>query len=147
MGVIQAMPNQSRDISKSAKFGTCLIVEDSKFDQMMMKRVLSKSFSNIYVQTASTLDSARSYLKNTPISFILLDNNLPDGKGANFVLELAANPNVADIPVIIVSDWPSPFMWDKAKEADVIQVVNKSDFTVEFIRETIAQSPKPLRLH
>lgn len=45
---------------------------------------------------------------------ILLDNNLPDGRGAYYVQIFVADPNLASKPVIIISGWPTPFMWDKA---------------------------------
>jgi CheY-like chemotaxis protein len=97
--------------------GSCLIVEDSEFDSMRMARVLSKSLGEVPVKVATTLDTARTMLREGPLDLILLDNNLPDGLGANFALELAQNKELAHIPVIIVSDWPSPFMWDKAASA------------------------------
>ena len=111
---------------------TCLIVEDNHFDHRMMTRVIDRSRANLQIQVATTLESARNVLSSQPVSLILLDNNLPDGTGANFALELAKDPNLAGIPVIMVSDWPTPFMWDKAAKAGVLYVVNKSEFTVSF---------------
>ena len=89
---------------------TCLIVEDSQFDQQMMTRVIDRSQGKMRVEVASTLQSARTALAAGKFSLILLDNNMPDGLGAEFALELASNPNLSSIPVIMVSDWPTPFM-------------------------------------
>jgi len=68
---------------------------------------------------------------------ILLDNNLPDGVGAEFALELAGNPQHASIPVIMVSDWPTPFMWEKAASAGVLYVVNKAEFGVRYVEQAL----------
>lgn len=122
----------------------CLIVEDSMFDQRMMARTVDKTGREIDIHVATTLGEARAALKNDVFSIILLDNNLPDGKGANFALELAAHQDWANIPVIIVSDWPSPFMWQKAQLAGVTHVVNKTEFSSDLILATL---PEPAVAH
>ncbi|MEX0280696.1 MAG: response regulator [Arenibacterium sp.] len=119
----------------------CLIIEDSNFDQKMMERVVQRTEGSFNVQVVSTLSDARRVLAEEPVSIILLDNNLPDGKGANFALELSKDQNLSDIPVIIVSDWPSPFMWQKAQLAGVSSVVNKSEFNSELILAALPASP------
>lgn len=121
---------------------TCLIVEDSEFDQKMMQRVIRRAQSALQIDVATTLSSARRALEIQNISLILLDNNLPDGLGANFALELAADPQSARIPVIIVSDWPTPFMWEKAQSAGVLYVVNKSEFAIPYVQAALNRSQR-----
>ena len=108
--------------------GSCLIIEDSEFDSIRMERVVNKSLGSIPIEVATTLDEARTRLRGGQMDLILLDNNLPDGLGANFALELGQDSALAQIPVIMVSDWPSPFMWDKAASAGVLYVFNKMEF-------------------
>lgn len=114
--------------TEHATIGSCLIIEDSEFDSTRMERIVNKSLGSIPIEVAKTLDAARTRLLEGQMDLILLDNNLPDGLGANFVLELAQDSELAKIPVIMVSDWPSPFMWDKAASAGVLYVVNKMEF-------------------
>ena len=123
---------------------SCLIVEDSMFDQRLMTRMVEQTEQSISVRIAETLEDARRALGEGPVSLILLDNNLPDGKGANFALELSKHQDWARIPIIIVSDWPSPFMWQKAQLAGVSQVVNKSDFRPEMI---VSALPEQISVH
>ncbi|MEP2919845.1 response regulator [Sulfitobacter sp.] len=123
----------------SSQESTCLIVEDNEFDQAMMTRVIDRSQARMTVQTVATLNEARAALSTQQVSLILLDNNLPDGIGANFALELAANPAHAETPVIMVSDWPTPFMWEKAASAGVLYVVNKSEFGVKYVEQAMRQ--------
>ncbi len=127
----------SQAAPKAPYSGTCLIVEDSAFDQAMMARVVDRAESRMRVQVAATLQSARRVLAQGEVSLILLDNNLPDGIGANFALELAADPRHADTPVIMVSDWPTPFMWEKAAAAGVLYVVNKAEFCVRYVDQAL----------
>ncbi|UWR26174.1 response regulator [Sulfitobacter sp. S223] len=128
---------QQHSASDRSGNGTCLIIEDSQFDQEMMTRVIGRSQGKLSVKVASTLTSARKVLEASAISLILLDNNLPDGIGANFALELSADPKHAYIPVIMVSDWPTPFMWEKAATAGVLYVVNKSEFGVRYVEQAL----------
>jgi len=118
----------------------CLIVEDSHFDYRRMSRVIHHSGIKMDMKLAPTLGAARAALAHHHVSMILLDNNLPDGTGVDFALELANNPQFGHIPIVMVSDWPTPFMWDKAEKAGVMYVVNKSEFNVTFFKLAVRRS-------
>jgi len=133
---------QQQSIAPSAPPATCLIVEDSEFDQAMMTRVVGRTQDRMRVEVASTLETARAALAAGRVSLILLDNNLPDGTGANFAIELASDPKHAETPVIMVSDWPTPFMWEKAASAGVLYVVNKSEFGVRYVEQALQNKPR-----
>ena len=121
---------------------TCLIVEDSEFDSIKMTRVINRSVNSMGVKVATTLQSAREALSEGGLSLILLDNNLPDGFGADFVQELARDKQLALIPVIMVSDWPSPFMWEKAASAGVHYVLNKAEFNARYVLSALEKGKK-----
>lgn len=70
----------------------------------MMSRVIGESHCKRRIKLASSLGSARKALSQNAVSSILLDNNLPDGNGANFAVELSLDPDFCCIPVIMVSD-------------------------------------------
>jgi PleD family two-component response regulator len=112
---------------------SCLIVEDSDFDSERMRRVLDRSPYAFDVRVATTLASARKSLRDRGAALILLDNSLPDGLGADFALELARDDRMAHIPVILISDWPSPFMWEKAASAGVRYVISKREFATRYV--------------
>ncbi|WP_300056997.1 response regulator [uncultured Roseobacter sp.] len=139
------MPQQNAAQHSGASTRTCLIVEDSTFDQEKIKRILDKSFKDVFVAVAATIEEAREHMARYQTSFILLDNHLPDGTGANFALELSANPDFSTIPIVMVSDWPTPFMFDKAQSAGVIHVVNKSDFGARYIHAALNHNARPKR--
>jgi CheY-like chemotaxis protein len=115
----------------------CLIIEDSEFDQLMMSRVIGRLRGRMRVKVANSLQAAREALAQGRVSLILLDNNLPDGIGANFAMELASDPNHSRTPVIMVSDWPTPFMWEKAAAAGVLYVVNKAEFGIQYVEHAL----------
>lgn len=132
---------------RHARGQTCLIVEDSEFDQQRMTRIVSRSHKDMEVRVATTIRAAREILGRGGVSLILLDNNLPDGFGADFSIELAADEELSKIPVVMVSDWPSPFMWEKAASAGVLFVIGKADFGARYVREALRVSPPRRRLN
>lgn len=111
----------------------CLIIEDSAFDRERLCRVVRKTKPGLQIEQAAHLGSAREVLEAGNIAVILLDNNLPDGLGADFAIELAKDPQLSKIPIIMVSDWPSPFMWQKAAMAGVAYVLSKADFDGRYL--------------
>lgn len=116
---------------------TCLIVEDSAFDREKLTRVMKRTRERMRIELAPDLQTARRALEKEGMSLILLDNNLPDGLGADFAQELAKDPRLADIPVIMVSDWPSPFMWEKAASAGVAYVLSKTEFDGRYVHAAL----------
>lgn len=119
-----------------------LVVEDNLFDQERITRILTRDHRDVQIFYAVTLKAARRVLASENISMILLDNNLPDGLGSNFVLELTEDPAFSRIPVIMITDWPSPFMWDKAQSAGVAYVLNKSEFHSGYVQAGLTKSRK-----
>ena len=115
---------------------TCLLIEDSEFDQRRIARVLQRSIPmNLLV--ANSLEVARFILSRRKVDLVLLDNKLPDGLGIDFASELRLRPHTAKVPVLMVSDWPTPFMYDKAMEAKVARVLSKDDFQPSHVRDAL----------
>lgn len=104
----------------------CLVIEDSTFDQRMIQRMIRGAGVDAEVLFASTLSAARRSLAQHRFSMILCDNNLPDGNGTDFAQQLSNDPGYYDTPIVIVSGWPSPFMWAKAKAAG-LPIIDKND--------------------
>ena len=123
----------------------CLVVEDNKFDQKRISLALTHSGPKLQPYFSNTLQEAREMLEAYEFHMILLNNNLPDGMGADFALELANNPKHRKKPVVLFSDWPSPFMWDKARQAGVCFVLTKSEFHLDHVQKAMDQAK--LRLH
>lgn len=104
----------------------CLIMEDTFLDQKMIRRAIASARVDADVEVADTLDAARRALATGPYSMILCDNNLPDGNGTDFAQQLANDARYRNTSIVIISGWPSPFMWAKAKAAG-LQIIDKND--------------------
>lgn len=119
------------------KRASILVVEDSATDREMMTRVIEKAGFFRSVHFACDLAEARECLAGGKVSLIFLDNSLPDGYGADFLSELAGHSAWQSIPVVLVTDWPSPFMRAKAKCLSVAEIWKKEDFTVGALRQVV----------
>lgn len=115
----------------------CLIVDDVDFDRRMMRRVVATCCPGLPMVVACNLEEARRRLRETRVSILFLDNALPDGRGVDFVSELAGDKTLKRVPVIIVSDFPSPFMYAKAQAANVREVWSKRDFVAPAVKRAV----------
>lgn len=117
----------------------CLLIEDSEYDQRRIRRILDQAGIG-QLDIVATVQDARRYLAGNRVDLILLDNGLPDGAGIDFALELRKHAHLANTPVVIVSDWPTPFMFDKALVARVKAVLRKDEFNVARVVEALSLS-------
>lgn len=108
---------------------TCLLVEDDAVERKQVERLMRQSGRRALLLSVPTIAQARSLLADQAVDLILLDNTLPDGVGAEFALELSQHPKLGRIPVAIISEWPTPFMYAKAEKAGVLGVLRKKDLT------------------
>ncbi|WP_418592127.1 response regulator [Ponticoccus sp. (in: a-proteobacteria)] len=122
---------------KAVEKAVCLIVDDIAFDRRMMRRVVGKSCPGLPMIVAHNLGEARRRLRERTVSILFLDNSLPDGRGVDFVSELAEDRDLRRVPVIIVSDFPSPFMYAKAQAANVREVWSKREFVAPAVQRAV----------
>lgn len=78
-----------------------LLVEDDPVISTLLNDLLKdKEFSVFHVDDGT---KALEAVKNKPFDLILLDENLPTMNGSEVLVHLKANPNHADIPVIMLT--------------------------------------------
>ena len=137
--VVPSLRRYSHEVVDEAAVvaGAAVVVEDEEADRLMFKRVFRQFNRAGSVEFATSLANARNSLAVRKYDIIVLDNSLEDGKGADFILELSKNEELSSIPVVIVSDWPSPFMYAKAKSGNVLDVLTKDQFDVETLRRVM----------
>lgn len=114
----------------------CLLVEDSDFDQRRIAQLLAHG-SQVDLTIAPTLRTARHTLRLKRFDLILLSNLLPDGLGVDFAKEIRANPDIPFVPIVLLNDFASPFMYDKATEAKVSIVLDKDDLQPKHVQDAL----------
>ena len=81
-----------------------LLIEDHNGARQRLTEVLSRAFEVVDTQSATTLASARLLLRQGPFDLIVLDLNLPDGSGEDFLAEILARDPDAYVVIATIHD-------------------------------------------
>lgn len=83
-----------------------LIVEDLRETGQWLKGLVKRAFSSVEVHHVKTLKEARAYIADNRIGLALIDINLPDGSGIDFLTDLRKRST--DTYAVIVSIYDDP---------------------------------------
>lgn len=87
-----------------------LLIEDNPGDIELTRIAFEESGLNVGLQTATSLREALRLLDElqAPPDLILLDLNLGDGSGHDVLAKVRQEPDLAEVPVVIIttSDYP-----------------------------------------
>mgnify|MGYP001824486860 CR=1 FL=1 len=118
-----------------------LLVEDDRVDIMTVKRAMQKNAIGNPVHVARTGVEALAMLRGDGApkiepapSLILLDLNLPKMGGIEFLKELRADPDLQDMPVIVLTSSNEPRDRAAAFEYDVEDYIVKPHSFDEFTK-------------
>lgn len=100
-----------------------LIVEDVVVTSVAIGRSLEIDLPDSLVLRAQSLFEARLLLKTYDIHFFVIDIQLPDGSGIDFLKEVAAKN--AKAGVVIVTATPLPKLREQASEFGVLHIMSK----------------------
>ena len=113
-----------------------LIIEDNPGDFFLIEEYLNEASPNIVANHCKNLEHAVSFLeKNTSISVIFSDLNLPDASDLDLVNNLLQNAN--SIPVILMSGHKNENIIEKTKKMGAFKFLLKDDLNTEILKETI----------
>lgn len=106
-----------------------LLVEDDKFLRTLLeKRLISEGFG---VEIAVDGDEALNKTVSSPPDILLLDIILPKKSGFTFLQELQKDPNLKDIPIIILSNLGQTEDVEKGKELGAVEYFVKATTSLE----------------
>lgn len=108
-----------------------LIVEDDNFLRDLLARKLTHEKFNLLV--AANGEEAVELVKSEHPSIILLDLILPGMNGFEVLTEIRANPDTANIPVIVLSNLGQESDIDKAKKIGADEFLIKSNFSIDEV--------------
>jgi len=108
-----------------------LVIDDEKDFCELIKNILAKE--NFLVDCAFTLGEAEEKLREHP-QIVLLDNNLPDGFGLEF-LQMHPVPFMNSSVIFITAD-PRESVKEKAAREGTVAFLAKP-FSVQMIRDMI----------
>ncbi len=84
---------------------TALLLEDFEETRTWLACIVRAAFDEIKIFEAATLEQGRAVLKNEKIDLALIDINLPDGSGVDFVKDvMAVSPETYCVMATIFDD-------------------------------------------
>ncbi|HSQ42527.1 MAG TPA: ATP-binding protein, partial [Fibrobacteraceae bacterium] len=102
---------------------TILLVEDEEAHAYFIRKAFHKSGSQYQLHIVSTLKEAREWLAECTPALILVDLNLPDGKGT----ELVENERHEKKPVIVMTSYGDEYDAVRALKGGALDYVVKGD--------------------
>lgn len=124
-----------------------LIIEDEK----AMSDLVAIKFKveGFEVEQAFNFAEAKTkVVQNGPFSAILTDFLLPDGDLADFLKGVRANPQIAGIPVVVMTNYVEDINADQLKQLGVLDILVKYQVVpaqmVEKIKSVLSTSATPV---
>ncbi len=101
-----------------------LVVDDSRSARVVLTRMLERY--GILVDSAESAESALEYLKDRHPDVIFMDHLMPGMDGLQAVREIKANPELADIPIMMYTSQEGEIYGGQARASGAIGVLPKS---------------------
>ncbi|NCN53078.1 response regulator [Candidatus Wolfebacteria bacterium] len=106
-----------------------LLVEDDAFLRSLLSNRLKRD--GIDVVTATTGDAAVEAIKSNNPDLVLLDIILPGKSGFEIMEEIKADPQVPNVPVIIISNLGQDSDIERGRELGVADYLVKADTPID----------------
>lgn len=116
---------------------TILYVEDSPYNLLLVKAVLG-SRQEFQLLTAVTGAQGLSVAQHQRVDLVLLDLNLPDMRGEEFLRRIRILPEYDRIPIIVVSGESLPDRLDALPKLGVTEILFKP-FDIDHFEKMIDQ--------
>ncbi len=105
------------------KAAVIMVVEDDLITSIAVCKALRLGIPDALVLTARSLAEARLLLREYGIHFFILDINLPDGSGIDFIFDVTvANP---DATIILMTNTPLPEYREQAEAFGILHFLSK----------------------
>ena len=124
--------------NKGDSKGKILVVEDDKFlRELLVRKLFSEGFT---IESAIDSRSAFEVLANFKPEIILLDLILPGEDGFSILEKIKKDNNLANIPVIILSNLGQQEDIDRALALGALDFMVKANFTLDEIIEKVTKA-------
>ena len=113
-----------------------LAIDDNQMQLDMFNKMLEIKYD---VRTANSASHALNYLNSDKADIILLDIEMPNITGFDFLLDIRRIPSYMDVPIVIVSGTVGPGFAEQARAASAFDVMHKP-VKAEALIETIEKA-------
>lgn len=110
-----------------------LLIEDEKMLQEMYKEKFEQEGFEMILSIDA--ENGLKLAREKKPDLIILDILLPEGDGIFFLREQKKDPEIADIPIVALSNYDHPETRKKALELGAKEYIIKTDYTPQEIVE------------
>lgn len=115
-----------------------LSVEDADFDFKMISELLKKDAGDYRVEHAKTIQAAFEYLERRNVDLLLLDYQLPDGTGLDFLNRM--NLSGMELPVVVITARGDEFVATEVFRAGAYDYLPKEKLSRQTLVEVIGNA-------
>ena len=113
-----------------------LAIDDNKMQLDMFQKMLEAKYD---VRTVNSASNALSFLNTNQADLVLLDIEMPNITGFEFLYDIRRIPSYTDVPIIIVSGNTGPDFYNEARNSSAFDVLSKP-VTHDLLEKTIEQA-------
>jgi len=116
---------------------TILAIDDNAMQLEMFDRMLSAKYD---IRTVNSASSALAFMNSNEVDAILLDIEMPNITGFDFLFDIRKIPSYMNVPIIIVSGNSGQDFYNKAKSSSAFDVLGKpvkNDLLIETIENAL----------
>jgi len=117
-----------------------LAIDDNAVDLKALQGLLSDQYD---IRIAKSVPDAIEILQNVKVGVFLLDIEMPNISGFEFLHEIRKNPNYMYAPIIIVSGHTEPEFLETARNSSADDIITKpvnAETLIEAIEKAVNKS-------
>ncbi len=104
-----------------------LLVDDEPFIRSLFKAKLSHQFPDLTILEASDGELAMTTIREQHVDLMTIDINMPFISGIELISKIKQEPNLASIPIIVVSANVSDSVQQTLRSLEVTDIYSKLD--------------------
>ncbi|MDG3495694.1 MULTISPECIES: PAS domain S-box protein [Pseudanabaena] len=137
---LNSQPWQSLNLPLETPMATVLIVEDSESDRLTYSRYLRSDSENSYrIIEAGSLEQGLELWRSQQPDIVLIDLNLPDGDGFEFLEAINGDRTREKVPVIMLTGLGNEERAVRSMKLGATDYLVKGDITAKSLTSTIRQ--------
>ncbi len=132
LAMIEAIPERGGPAEEEQGFTDILYIEDDQTNIKLIQGILAHRPA-AQLRSAGDAASGLAAARERVPALVLLDLGLPDRPGVEVLIELRADPQTANVPVVVLSGDSSPAKIEELTAAGAMAYLTKPLDIVEFL--------------
>ena len=116
-----------------------LIIDDSRFDRKMIKRLIGQGRIDASIAEASSVEAALGMVAIEHFDCILIDYHLPGSDGVALAGQIKASHGEVT-PMVMLTAEPSPALAEQALASGLSDFMSKRSLTSEQLRQALCNA-------